>query len=223
MLTFMKDRLQTILNLEKLSAAQLATLLNIQRSTLSNLMSGRNNPSYDFILAIMTKLPNLNVEWLLRGEGQPYKSPDKNFRGERLSDAKLKEEEDTPILSHTDADSKQVEEKQSLGVFDANEEPQYENGNLFGFSDEIEDFPSEDENTPYHPFPALEEGELAKRVESLQSSVSKPVIKDSKANEPAENPVFEEKAGSTPQKKSEKELVRILLLYSDGSFESFEK
>ena len=203
----MKDRLQTLLNLEKMSAAQLATLLNIQRSTLSNLMSGRNNPSYDFILAIMTKLPNLNVEWLLRGEGQPYKSSDKNLRGERLSDAKIEEEE----------------EKTNLGVFDANNEPQYENGNLFGFAEEMEDFPSEDENPPYHPFPALEEGELAKRVESMQTAINKEVALDSEPNEPSENPKFEEKPDNTPQKKAEKEVIKVLLLYSDGSFESFEK
>lgn len=93
----MKERLQTILNLEKLSAAQMASLLMIQRSTLSNLLSGRNNPSYDFILAIMTKLPNLNIEWLLRGEGRPYKNPDLNFKGERLDDAIVSRQNNTKI------------------------------------------------------------------------------------------------------------------------------
>ena len=108
----MKERLQTILNLEKLSAAQMAALLMIQRSTLSNLLSGRNNPSYDFILAIMTKLPNLNIEWLLRGEGRPYKNPDLNFRGERLIDtntlrqidANRKDDSPNHILSQLDTE-----------------------------------------------------------------------------------------------------------------------
>ena len=106
----MKERLQTILSLEKLTAAQMAALLMIQRSTLSNLLSGRNNPSYDFILAIMTKLPNLNIEWLLRGEGRPYKNPDLNFKGERLEDTNELRQNDTkdenenphPILGHID-------------------------------------------------------------------------------------------------------------------------
>ena len=131
----MKERLQTILNLEKLSAAQMASLLMIQRSTLSNLLSGRNNPSYDFILAIMTKLPNLNIEWLLRGEGRPYKNPDLNFKGERLDDAIISRQNNTkaqdtnPLLI--------------LSQSDTIEEPQYENGNLFGFSDlPQEDFPA---------------------------------------------------------------------------------
>ena len=90
----MKERLQTILNLEKLTAAQLAALLNIQRSTLSNLMGGRNKPSYDFILAIMTKLPNLNTEWLLKGEGQPYKNPELKLQGLRHCDKTIKSQTD---------------------------------------------------------------------------------------------------------------------------------
>ena len=223
----MKDRLQTILNLEKLSAAQMAALLMIQRSTLSNLLSGRNNPSYDFILAIMTKLPNLNIEWLLRGEGRPYKNPDLNFKGERLDDANnirqidTKEEESNshPILSQSDTDA----------------EPQYENGNLFGFSDlpqedfpeETEgDFPPEEEKTAYHPFPALEEGELERRVNSMQKSEKEDIKPKIEAPELSENPKFEENPAPIRQKiASNKALspVKVILLYSDGTFESFEK
>ena len=109
----MKERLQTILNLERLTAAQLATLLGIQRSTLSNLMSGRNNPSYDFILSVLTKLPNLNIEWLLTGVGQPYRNSEKNFRGESLSDsmtlrefnANNQKSEETNVLRNSDANT----------------------------------------------------------------------------------------------------------------------
>ena len=101
----MKERLQTILNLENLPAAQLSALLDIQRSTLSNLMSGRNNPSYDFIVAIMTKLPNLNVEWLLKGIGQPYKNPEKNFRGMSLNDAINTDKDHTSILCQSNTNT----------------------------------------------------------------------------------------------------------------------
>ena len=165
----MKERLQTILNLEKLSAAQMASLLMIQRSTLSNLLSGRNNPSYDFILAIMTKLPNLNIEWLLRGEGRPYKNPDLNFKGERLDDAIVSRQNNTKIQ---DTNPLPI-----LSQSDTIEEPQYENGNLFGFSDlpqedfpdeTVGDFPPEEENQAYHPYPALEEGELERRVNAMK-------------------------------------------------------
>ena len=96
----MKERLQTILSLENISAAQLASLLGIQRSTLSNLMSGRNKPSYDLILAILTKLPNLNLDWLLKGEGQPYRNSGLNLRGMRLNNTNIKDEKNTTSMSY---------------------------------------------------------------------------------------------------------------------------
>ena len=200
--SLMKNRLLTILNLEKISAAQLAQLLSVQRSTLSNLMNGRNNPSYDFILATMTKLPNLNTEWLLTGEGQPYKNPEKNFRG-------------LPLSEET--------------------KPAAESSNLFDFPEE--DFPSEEEATAYHPFPPLEAGELAKRVEIMQQSENEKVETKTPPVEPSENPKFEEKPDDIPQilpsetPKSEPQITKkpairtlekIALLYSDGSFEVFD-
>ena len=223
----MKERLQTILNLEKLSAAQMASLLMIQRSTLSNLLSGRNNPSYDFILAIMTKLPNLNIEWLLRGEGRPYKNPDLNFKGERLDDAIVSRQNNTKIQ---DTNPLPI-----LSQSDTIEEPQYENGNLFGFSDLPQedfpdettgDFPPEEEKQAYHPYPALEEGELERRVNAMKQPEKEEIKPEIAAPEPPENPKIDENPAPTGQKiVSDKASspVKVILLYSDGTFESFEK
>lgn len=205
MFSIMKDRLQTILNLEKLSAAQMASLLMIQRSTLSNLLSGRNNPSFDFILAIMTKLPNLNIEWLLRGEGIPYKNPEKNFRGESLFDANNNRQ--------SDAIKEEGEPHPILSQSDTAEESQYSNDNLFGFSDLPDgDLPEEE---AYHPYPALEAGELERRVNSMQQTEKEDIKPKITVPEPSENPVNEEKLAPTP--------IKVILLYSDGTFESFEK
>jgi len=237
----MKDRLQTILNLEKLSAAQLASLLSIQRSTLSNLMSGRNNPSYDFILAVMTKLPNLNVEWLLRGEGQPYKNPGNNLRGERLNDTKTEDTKDSPSMRQENTKNTTETENGELSIFDTKENIQYESGNLFGIPEDekqetaasddlpeniMEDFPSEEEIQPYHPYPPLEHNELAERVKAMQQPVKKEVKEKIAPVEPPENPKFEENLPPTRQILPEKPArmpIKVLVLYSDGSFDSFEK
>ena len=212
----MKDRLQTILNLEKLSAAQMASLLMIQRSTLSNLLSGRNNPSFDFILAIMTKLPNLNIEWLLRGEGIPYKNPEKNFRGEGLFD--------TNNIRQSDAIKEEGEPHPILSQSDTAEEQQYSNDNLFGFSDLPDgDLPEEE---AYHPYPALEAGELERRVNAMQQTEKEEIKPKITVPEPSENPVNEVIWAPTSQKTASEKAsapVKVILLYSDGTFESFEK
>jgi transcriptional regulator with XRE-family HTH domain len=69
----MKERLQKILTEKGLSAAKFAEILQIQRSNVSHVLSGRNNPGYDFIKKIMEHYPDINPEWLILGNGSMYK------------------------------------------------------------------------------------------------------------------------------------------------------
>ncbi len=69
----MNRRLQTILDIEHLSASQLADALGIQRGGISHLLSGRNKPSFDFLERILRKFPEISAEWLITGNGKPIK------------------------------------------------------------------------------------------------------------------------------------------------------
>jgi transcriptional regulator with XRE-family HTH domain len=69
----MKDRLLKILNHLGYTATHFADELGVQRSGISHILSGRNQPSYDFIAKIMTKFPELDPEWLILGKGNMIK------------------------------------------------------------------------------------------------------------------------------------------------------
>ena len=69
----MKDRLRQFLAAENISQAQFADTLNVVRASVSHILSGRNNPSFDFIKAMMANYPRLNMEWLMFGKGKMYK------------------------------------------------------------------------------------------------------------------------------------------------------
>ena len=71
----MKDRLQKIISVEKLSSAKFAEIIGVQRSSISHFLSGRNNPSYDVINSIMVKFPKINPDWLITGKGDMYRKP----------------------------------------------------------------------------------------------------------------------------------------------------
>ena len=73
MITNMNDRLKQFLAAENISQAQFADTINVVRASVSHVLSGRNNPSYDFIKAIMDNYPTLNIEWLILGKGKMYK------------------------------------------------------------------------------------------------------------------------------------------------------
>ena len=62
-------RLQNILNYYDLSATAFAQKIGVQRSSISHLLSGRNNPSLDFVLKVLEHFKEVNFEWLVKGEG----------------------------------------------------------------------------------------------------------------------------------------------------------
>ena len=69
----MNTRLKQFLSAENISQSQFADTLKVTRASVSHVLSGRNNPGYDFIQEIMTAYPRLNMEWLILGKGKMYK------------------------------------------------------------------------------------------------------------------------------------------------------
>ncbi len=71
----MKERLLEFLKNENKSSAQLADEIGVQASGISHILSGRNNPSLDFVLKMLEKYQFLSTDWLLFGKGSMYKEP----------------------------------------------------------------------------------------------------------------------------------------------------
>ena len=53
-----------------LSNAEFAEKIGISTSSLSHIFSGRNNPSLDVVMRIHKAYPEVNLNWLLYGEGE---------------------------------------------------------------------------------------------------------------------------------------------------------
>ncbi|MEB8329196.1 helix-turn-helix transcriptional regulator [Flavobacteriaceae bacterium KMM 6897] len=72
-------RLETVIQYYDLSASALADKIGVQRSSISHLLTGRNKPSLEFVLKVVHVLPEVNLYWLLQGEGEfPSKSKKQN-------------------------------------------------------------------------------------------------------------------------------------------------
>ncbi|MEL4308372.1 helix-turn-helix transcriptional regulator [Joostella sp. CR20] len=62
-------RLEKVLEFYDLSASAFADKVGVQRSSISHILSGRNNPSLDFIMRILNNFPEVELYWLLNGKG----------------------------------------------------------------------------------------------------------------------------------------------------------
>ena len=71
-------RLQIILDYYDISAAVFADAIQVGRSSISHILSGRNKPSLDFVLKIVQTYPEVELYWLLNGKGNfPKSEPEK--------------------------------------------------------------------------------------------------------------------------------------------------
>ena len=90
-----KDRVQKILKASGLSATEFSEKLNIQRSRLSHILSGRNKPTLEIIVRINKNFPKYTLDWLINGLEpslpDPVTSRDKNIIDKKISnDSKKK-------------------------------------------------------------------------------------------------------------------------------------
>ena len=65
----MKERIQQIMQREGLSPSRFAEEIGIQRSAMSHIISGRNNPSLDVVMKILERFKYIQSDWLLTGHG----------------------------------------------------------------------------------------------------------------------------------------------------------
>lgn len=73
-------RLEQIIEYYGLSASSFSDKIGVQRSSISHILSGRNKPSLDFVMKILSSFPEVDLYWLLNGKGTfPKKENDKDI------------------------------------------------------------------------------------------------------------------------------------------------
>jgi transcriptional regulator with XRE-family HTH domain len=70
----MLERINLILKSRNLNAAQFADEIGVQRSSVSHILTGRNNASLDFLLKVLAQYPEIDTDWLLTGKGVMMRS-----------------------------------------------------------------------------------------------------------------------------------------------------
>jgi len=73
----MRERILKFLAEGQISSSKFADEIGVQRSSVSHILSGRNNPSFDFIQKILNKYNNVSADWLIMGKGEMFKEQPK--------------------------------------------------------------------------------------------------------------------------------------------------
>ena len=96
----MNNRLKQFLAAENITQAQFADTIKVVRASVSHVLAGRNNPSFDFLKAMMQNYPSLNMEWLMFGKGRMYKDQQQDNQNTKENSVLFPEEiDDTSEIS----------------------------------------------------------------------------------------------------------------------------
>lgn len=84
-------RLTIIMEYFQISASVFADRIQVPRSSISHLLSGRNKPSLDFVLKVINEFEEVELYWLLNGKGNfPKSAPPSSLRSDSQSQPKFK-------------------------------------------------------------------------------------------------------------------------------------
>lgn len=83
----MKDRIFQLLKEKNLTAGKFAEILDVQPSSISHLLSGRNKPNFDFLVKLMDRFPDVDPDWFITGRGKMLRNaaPEVNVSEKNLS------------------------------------------------------------------------------------------------------------------------------------------
>lgn len=68
-----KEKIEKIMQIEKLNSVQFAAEIGIQGSTLSHILNGRNKPSLEVLKKILNRFRTINSDWLILDTGTMYR------------------------------------------------------------------------------------------------------------------------------------------------------
>lgn len=90
------DRFTKILEYSGFTASEFADEIDVQRSSISHIISGRNKPSLEFIVKIKNRFPEINWDWIILGQGEMLQNNSALSTSE--SKINLEEENSSPDL-----------------------------------------------------------------------------------------------------------------------------
>jgi len=123
------QRMYKIMEHYNLSAATFSDEINVQRSSISHLLSGRNKPSLEFVLKIVDHYEEATLDWLLYGRNSFPTSQKNNAKDqeEKIISSPTQNRKDTALLIDKSQKKTTPSEIERIVVF-------YQNGTFKEYS-----------------------------------------------------------------------------------------
>ena len=110
--TSFANRLKAVMDFYQISASSFAETIEVPRSSISHILSGRNNPSLDFVLKTIETYQEVDLYWLLKGIGSFPKSSSPlvqtTNQKEKIQTSLKKTSEEAAKAEHQETEEKRI-------------------------------------------------------------------------------------------------------------------
>jgi transcriptional regulator with XRE-family HTH domain len=195
----MVERVSKIIQVKKLSASRFADILGVPRSTISHILSGRNNPSLEFIQKVLSSFPEVRVAWLMRGEEPMFISANTLFSDVEFDDPPpgRSKESNRPGVGSGSGTGNGGDSKDSEGFTEKNDSHRVRRSAQDGKPEE------KPEAAPVSKIPSEKKANPSANTGTV---------------EPGSLPGGSQHTASVPHGKR---AVRVMFFYADGTFSEF--
>lgn len=223
----MVDRINLILKAKNITARQFAEEIGIQPSGMSHILSGRNRPSLDFVMKVVTRYPEIDIKWLTLGVGEMFVAPSSM---PVAIDASQRQQTPLPTPKPVfDEQESPKTEKSEIREMDLFSQPSYEPVSQEQVSVNTDDKPKEallfkDEEADEDSSPAAvetsdpivdKERQEAKEDSTYYNNVKKDELDENRVNEFVKPTVVEKR------NVEKKRISKIIVFYEDHSFSEY--
>lgn len=119
----LNERISKVIEYSKMSSSEFADEIDVQRSSISHITSGRNKPSLEFIIKIKSRFPEILWDWLVNGDGEMLKNDlpeEESIKEEEIAEEKTKPTSLPDLFTMMNEDeafgSKEAETQENLSV-----------------------------------------------------------------------------------------------------------
>ena len=94
----MKERIRQLMEQLNLNQQEFSKKIRISSASISNILAGRSNPTHNHVKAIHAALPEVNVNWLMFGEGEMFEGAAAELSGSAQPSAESPKQAAEPNL-----------------------------------------------------------------------------------------------------------------------------
>lgn len=218
----MVNRIKQVMDYEQMSPTAFADKININRSSLTHIFSGRNQPSLDVAKKILTAFPEISTEWLIMGMGEMLQ-PVPEVEEKTVTVKTVDNMQQTDLFSGTEDEYTAPEEESVEENVQEQEQAEPEAGTPGVETTKVE-VPAAKRYVAPEPAAPKEAEEVVEEIPAAESPKPEPVSRPTRGRARASESHIQaagQRRDRISNSPSDKKLVKIVFFYDDRSFEEY--